>query len=411
MYFDLCSPPFLKGVRGISTNKEQDQNKISNIQQGISNDQVKTANPIIHKSNNPNSFEFYSYWYMPFEKSAKITINNDSDKPQKISLIVESTPIKTSFENLGYFHAKWHRDLKTYKDRPIDWEILETEGKGRFVGCSLHVWNGKGGWWGEGDEKFFVDGEKFPSTIGTGTEDYFGYAYCNPALFIAPFHSQTINASGLWRGHIANNRWHIGDNVPFQKSFDAYMEKYHENARSTFYDCVAYWYLSKNGADKIKMTPLKDRLGYYINIKLYKEKNAIEGESLSIKTISNGKTKTQNLVVPGNAWSDDAQLVWTGAGVDDFIEFEIDSPENTTTNLVAQFTMANDYAIIQVYLNGTKIGTEIDGYYYEVVSPGKTRFGKVKLKKGKNILKIKITGANPKAIKKYIVGIDYIKFD
>jgi len=424
----------VSGVRGqdlkkdnrISTNKEQDQNKISNIQQGISNNQIKDQstknkkipqtpfkkggiNPLIHKSNNPNAFEFYSYWYMPFEKKAEITIKNESDKPQKITLIIEHTPLKSSFENLGYFHAKWHRDLKTYKNRPIDWEILETEGKGRFVGFALHVWDAKGGWWGEGDEKFFVDGEKFPSSIGTGSEDYFGYGWCNPALFFTAFHSQTLNQNN--RGHISNNRWHIGDNIPFQKSFDAYIEKYHENARSTFYAGVAYWYLSKNGADKIKITPLKDRLGYYTNIKNFKEKNAIEGESLSIKTISNGKTGTQDLVVPGNVWSDDSQLWWANAGVGDFIEFEIDSLENTTKNLSAQFTRANDYAIIQLYFNGAKIGNEMDCYYPTVIAPGKIRLGKVKLKKGKNILKIKITGANPKAIKKYIVGIDYIKFD
>ena len=60
--------------------------------------------------------------------------------------------------------------------------MLKTEGRGRFLGVMLHVWNPRGGWWGEGDEKFFVDGEKFPSTIGTGSEDYFGYAWCNPTL-------------------------------------------------------------------------------------------------------------------------------------------------------------------------------------------------------------------------------------
>ena len=52
----------------------------------------------------------------------------------------------------------------------------------------LHVWNPRGGWWGEGDEKFFVDGEKFPSTFGTGSEDYFGYAWGNPHLFQKPYH-------------------------------------------------------------------------------------------------------------------------------------------------------------------------------------------------------------------------------
>ena len=71
-------------------------------------------------------------------------------------------------------------------DRWPDWTMLKTEGRGRFCGVMLHVWNPRGGWWGEGDEKFFVDGEKFPSTIGTGSEDYFGYAWCDPDLFQTP---------------------------------------------------------------------------------------------------------------------------------------------------------------------------------------------------------------------------------
>ena len=78
----------------------------------------------------------------------------------------------------------------------------------------LHVWNPRGGWWGEGDEKFFVDGEKFPSTFGTGSEDYFGYAWCHPGLFQRPFHCQTMTMSN--QGHQSVLRWHVADNIPFQ---------------------------------------------------------------------------------------------------------------------------------------------------------------------------------------------------
>ena len=92
----------------------------------------------------------------------------------------------------------------------------------------LHVWNPRGGWWGEGDEKFFVDGEKFPSTIGTGSEDYFGYAWCCPQLFQNAYHNQTHN-DGNNSGHVSVNRWHIADNMPFQKSFEGCIEKYYPN--------------------------------------------------------------------------------------------------------------------------------------------------------------------------------------
>jgi len=346
---------------------------------------------------------------MPFEKSAEITIKNESDKPQEISLIVDHAPVKSSFDNLGYFHAKWHRDLESNPKRPIDWKIMEAKGSGRFVGVALHVWNAKGGWWGEGDEKFFVDGEKFPSTIGTGSEDYFGYAWCDPEVFVKAFHSQPTNKNN--RGQVSVSRWHIGGNIPFRTSFEADIEKYFPNSRETFYDCVAYWYLSKNGVDKIQKTPLKDRLGYYTGFEEYKEKNALEGEKLPVRTISNGKLRSQNFATFGNKWSDEAQIWWTDAGIGDFVEFGISSAKKTTTNLFAQFTKANDYAIIQNYFNGKKIGKPIDGYSPNITTTGKIDLGKVKLKKGGNIFKIEIIGVNPKAKKSYMVGLDYLKFE
>ena len=397
----------VSGVRG------QDSRGISKSKDQSTKDKY---NPLIlpsvshgQHSNTPSLFEFYSYWYMPFENKAKVTIKNESGKTQKISLIVKHTPLKSSFNNLGYFHAKWHRDLETDKKQPLDWKIMETSGRGRFVGTMLHIWNPKGKWWGEGDEKFYVDGEKFPSTIGTGSEDYFGYAWCSPEIFSSAYHSQTTNFHN--RGHISNNRWHIGDNIPFQKSFDAYIEKYFINSRPTLYAGIAYWYLSKNGVDKLKEIPVKDRMGYYTGLKIFKEKNALEAEKLPIANISNGKTATQNMVNFGNAWSEDNQLWWTEAGVDDFIELEIDSPENSEKNLIAQLTTAPNYAKIQIYFNGKKVGNEIDGFSQRVVASGKINIGKVKIKKGKNILKIKITGANPKAKKSYMVGLDYVKFE
>ena len=113
----------------------------------------------------------------------------------------------------------------------------------------------------------------------------------------------------------------------------------------------------------------------------------------------------------GNAWSEDNQLWWTEAGVDDFIELEIDSPVNAEKNLIAQLTTAPNYAKIQIYFIGKKVGNEIEGFSQRVVASGKINIGKVKIKKGKNILKIKITGANPKAKKSYMVGLDYVKFE
>ena len=165
---------------------------------------------------------------MPFAKSAVVELVNEDAASRGGRSSRSSTPRWTRpFEGLGHFHCKWHRDtFPLPKDRWPDWTMLRTEGRGRFCGVMLHVWNPRGGWWGEGDEKFFVDGEKFPSTIGTGSEDYFGYAWCNPDLFQRPYHCQTMTQNN--KGHQSVLRWHIVDNVPFQKSFEGCIEKYYK---------------------------------------------------------------------------------------------------------------------------------------------------------------------------------------
>ena len=83
---------------------------------------------------------------------------------------------------------------------------------------------------GEGDEKFFVDGEKFPSWFGTGCEDYFGYSWGWPTKFSKEYHAQPFTNGEMYGiGNRLNNRFHIIDSVSFQSSFEAYLEKYHKD--------------------------------------------------------------------------------------------------------------------------------------------------------------------------------------
>jgi len=205
---------------------------------------------------------FYSYWYMPFESGARIMLANRGDSEQKVTFEISHNPLSGRAEELGRFHAKWHGDkfLPESENRWPDWTLLKTTGRGRFCGVMLYVWNPKGGWWGEGDEKFFVDGEKFPSTYGTGSEDYFGYAWCTPELFQNAFHNQTISMGN--KGHISVNRWHIADNIPFRKSFEGCIEKYFRNWRPTLYSAVAYWYLEPGGDDPYPADPVDKPWGY-----------------------------------------------------------------------------------------------------------------------------------------------------
>ncbi len=215
---------------------------------------------------------FYALWYMPFARRAHVEIVNDDTVPRTGHVEIVSAPLARPIAEYGRFHCKWHRDVfPVSPDRYPDWTLLKTEGRGRFCGVMLHVWNPKGGqyppagvaryWWGEGDEKFFVDGEPFPSTFGTGSEDYFGYAWGNGNLFQTPYHCQTMTQNN--KGHQSVVRWQVADNVPFQKSFAGYLEKYFPNEWPTRYAATVYWYLSADGTDPHQPVPVGQRDTYY----------------------------------------------------------------------------------------------------------------------------------------------------
>jgi hypothetical protein len=224
---------------------------------------------------------FYADWYMPFSEKATIAMVNKSNKTHTLKWSIVHAPVKGAAQELLRFHARRSNgqgfDAIKAQGRKIDWPMLITKGEGRFCGVTLHVlntwkdpkaepkmwWYGEGGektidwWWGEGDEKFFVDGEKFPSSFGTGSEDYFGYAWsAEPPfpLFDSPFAAQPYTPID-GKGHTVVSRFHIGDNIPFFSSFEGTLEKYKDNKwgdnleNVCEYECVSYWYLKPGQQD------------------------------------------------------------------------------------------------------------------------------------------------------------------
>jgi D-arabinan exo alpha-(1,3)/(1,5)-arabinofuranosidase (non-reducing end) len=355
---------------------------------------------------------YYSYWYMPFGKNAKVQLTNDGKEARSIKFEIIHAPLSRPVEQLGRFHAKWHRDafLPPEPERKaIDWTMLTTEGRGRFCGVMLHVWNPRGSWWGEGDEKFYIDGEKFPSTFGTGSEDYFGYAWCNPELFANCYHNQTISMNN--RGHISVNRWHIGDNIPFQTFFEGAIEKYYPNSRPTLYAAISYWYLAPGGKDPYAPQPIDQRKGYWGEIKIFKVKGALEGEKLKIESKTGGQTRPQDLSGFGAGWSGESHLWWTDAKPGDKLELILPVKTSSTYRLNIQLTKAIDYGIVQFHLDGKKIRKPVDLYNNGVIPTGKLDMGVYDLTKGNHKLTVEITGCNPKAVKAYMFGLDYILLD
>jgi hypothetical protein len=355
---------------------------------------------------------FYSRWYMPFGRGARIEVTNDGDRERTIRFAITHAPLTKPIESLGRFHAKWHRDAFLPEDpdrRQIDWTMLKTEGRGRFCGVMLHVWNPRGGWWGEGDEKFFVDGEKFPSTFGTGSEDYFGYAWCDPTLFENCYHNQTISMSN--RGHISVNRWHVTDNVPFQTSFEAAIEKYFPNERPTLYAAIAYWYQAAGQSDPYEPVAVAERKGYWSPIEVFKVVGALEGEQMKILSRTGGNAAPQDMYGFGPDWSGDTHLWWTGAKPGDTLELALPVEKASVYRLNVQLTKAVDYGIVQLYLNGEKLGKPIDLYNDGVIATGVLDMGAHRLEPGRHVLKVEIVGANEKAVKSYMFGLDYVRLE
>ena len=168
---------------------------------------------------------FNSYWVMPFRKKCKITMENINDKePMTLYYQVDYTLTDVPAD-AAYFHAQFRR---TNPDTTSDYTIVDNiKGKGQFVGVYLAWGVNNNGWWGEGEIKFFIDGDsKFPTICGTGTEDYFCGSYnfdrdgqykefCTPYSGLV----QVIRPDGTYKSQqrFGLYRWHIMDPVRFEK--------------------------------------------------------------------------------------------------------------------------------------------------------------------------------------------------
>ncbi len=197
---------------------------------------------------------YNAFWRMPFRKSARVEIENQSPKP--LSLLyynIDWIKLDRLPADTPYFHAQYRQEYPVRKGE--DYVVLETEGKGHFVGAVLGVRMRSPAWFGEGDEKIFIDGEAKPSIWGTGTEDYFlaawGLERSGTPYFGVPFFDyRTIG------GHVSSYRWHLHDPVVFNTGIKVALEhmgwmsedenpEYKAtswNEREDDYASVAFWY-------------------------------------------------------------------------------------------------------------------------------------------------------------------------
>ncbi|MGM0621490.1 MAG: glycoside hydrolase family 172 protein, partial [Bacteroidota bacterium] len=191
-----------------------------------------------------------SYWQMPFKENVEIKFTNFGEETVKVQAAADLENYKWSNSSL-YFGAAWkeHYQINTAKDPDLDnhkWHFdvnyVDLKGQGLYVGDALTVFNTADAWWGEGDEKIFVDGEEFPSFIGTGTEDYYGYAWCRPEKFTHPFIAQPTGAGNFHPGMTVNMRYRTLDAIPFQSEISSNIELWHWAKTTINFAMSSFWY-------------------------------------------------------------------------------------------------------------------------------------------------------------------------
>ncbi|MBN2293541.1 MAG: DUF2961 domain-containing protein [Pirellulales bacterium] len=349
------------------------------------------------------------WWVMPYKESCTIRVKNLGKQSVKaMDLAIDTCPWKWDDHSL-HFHTTWHQERNIPTEdggrAARDWNYITVKGQGVFVGDTLAVFNRDPAWWGEGDEKIYIDGEKFPSHFGTGTEDYYGYAWCTPVFFESPFHAQPRAEGPSNYGHTTNTRVRLLDAIPFNKSFHFDMEVWHWRKTEIDYAATSYWY-GRPGA-KANHGPDSTEALQPVEYKSPRPVPKVPG--FNIIDVSEGSVMRQIMVPFGRGkWEKDDHLWWTQAKPGGKLNLAVTAEKNGKYELTLKMTKAPDYAIVQLSLDGKKLGGPIDLYDPKVVPTGPVNLGTMDLSKGKHTLTVEIVGANPEAKKSYMFGLDCI---
>ncbi len=359
--------------------------------------------------------EMSCFWVMPFAKKCRITLVNLS---QSMVNVVEAKAVVgpwTWDDRSMHFHANWRQltDVSSFREgttKPeegaYDVNFVEVTGQGVYVGDTLTVFNNADAWWGEGDEKVFVDGEAFPSHIGTGSEDYYGYAWCRPEFFSSPFHAQPNGSGNITKGYSVNSRYRALDAIPFTKSLKFDMELWHWAGTKVNYAPAAFWYARPGANGNVQPDPKTAALPVAVK-KIFKAKDALEGEELTVVSHSDGTLEKQSGAQFN--WSNEAQLWWRDGKGGSRLVLEFPVAKAGRYEVMANVTKAVDYAIVKVAVNDQP-AVELDRFNDGVASDA-ISLGTFELPEGPNRLVVEVVGMNKseKAVPRHMFGLDYLQ--
>jgi hypothetical protein len=342
------------------------------------------------------------YWPMPFHKSARVIVVNESDKPcDAFYYYIDWQKLPSLSDDTALFHAKYRQEFPCVMGR--NYLIADIEGRGHYVGTVQSVYLSSPGWYGEGDDFFFIDGEKEPSLRGTGTEDYFcdGWGFREQS---GPFYG-----TPLWEGYDTGDRgsayrWHIPDPINFKKSLRVEIE--HKGGqdfpdgtstgfieRDDLMSSVAFWYQIEPHKPWPALPPGADRLPFH-------DRDLVIG----YKAVGAAKHSGYPIEVQALGGVTDGKQLWlrptNGNG---WVEIPFDSETNQTVDLMAKMVHSWDYGIYRVLLDGSPIG-QLDLYDPEI-NPTTDKLGRHTLKSGPHALRFECTGKAAKSAG-YYLGFD-----
>lgn len=201
------------------------------------------------------------FWVMPFKDKCVLTFTNYGG--QEVEIVDgKIATSKWKWDNRSmYFGSSWYQNTRLNTGRVkgrdgkgdmFDVNYTKLNGQGVYVGDGVTLFNSAPSWWGEGDEKIFVDNEVFPSHFGTGTEDYYGYAWCRPEKFAHPFIAQPDGSGNITTGYTTNMRYRSLDAIPFSTHLQFDMEMWHWAYTIINHAPVTYWYIKPGGNCEIR---------------------------------------------------------------------------------------------------------------------------------------------------------------
>jgi hypothetical protein len=292
-----------------------------------------------------------SYWSMPFRKSCRITVTDEGKRPVTMFYYhVDWQQHPSMPADMAYFHGYYRQERPAVSGR--NYEFLNIKGTGHYVGTVLNVIQAGTGWFGEGDDLFFVDGAAKPQIAGTGTEDYLSDAW-GLRVSTGPWSGTPVAEGELVGARLSGYRWHVPDPIPFTNSLWAGIEHagwtYNDDGkprssfeeRPDYFSSAAFWY-QKGVNEGLPEPPFgEDRLPLGNALQI-----AVEDSIADVKTVK-GKVSVQREV----DWGRDL-LFFEGEGPGSRVDIPFDVPASGRYEIVARIAQAPDYGNYYALLDG-----------------------------------------------------------